>query len=130
MQGQGEILSEIRDSKHLRTLERSPPAPGAHHHAQECPNGALPSLWSKPRTDASLRGPLSQRAKDDSSPFLSAKYTLGTVPKAFPTVQIHLPSPTGHKNYDQLHVTEEGPKAAPSPPSCVSHLAGERKSLG
>lgn len=130
MQGQVEILSEIRDSKHLRTLERSPPAPGAHHHVQECPNGALPSFWSKPRTDASLRGPVSQRAKDDSCPFLSAKYTLGTVPKAFPTVRIPLTTPMGHENYDQLHVTEEGPKAAPSPPSRVSHLAGERKSLG
>ena len=36
----------------------------------------------------------------------------------------------GNKNYNQLRVTEEGPKAALSPPNCVSHLAGERKSLG
>ena len=41
MQGQGGILSELGDSKHLRTLERSAPAPGAHHHAQECPNGPI-----------------------------------------------------------------------------------------
>ena len=90
--GEGKILSEIRDSKHLRTLERSPPAPGAHRHTQELPNGAPPSFWSRPETLVREAQCLwgyynpSQRENYDCSPFLSAKYTPGTILKASPAV--------------------------------------------